>query len=177
MADDGGLLRLGQSYAPLSCSCAQNWHHLRYFGHSPRSGPCCSGLSKCFFTEYLGCWVTSSVCFHMEGTIMDFSNSSLRLPVQPHKMSWDGTWRSVPVILPHMCKMGPLLWWCNVNIWSLASADFTLQILLEHLWASVWEVNTQKTEGAVTNVKSPGVMWSGKTWIVPELLWTRCKPS
>ena len=39
---------------------------------------------------------------------MDLPSASPRLPAQPHRMSWDGSLRPVPVLLPHISEMGPL---------------------------------------------------------------------
>lgn len=58
---------------------------------------------------YPSYWVTRSICPHMRGATVDVSIASMRLPAQSCNMSWDGSWRSVCVLLFRISKMGQLL--------------------------------------------------------------------
>lgn len=57
---------------------------------------------------YPSYWVTRSICPHMRGATVDVSIASMRLPAQSCNMSWDGSWRSVCVLLFRISKMGQL---------------------------------------------------------------------
>lgn len=54
---------------------------------------------------------------------MGFSSAFPRLLTQPHNVSWVGSPRVVPVLLPHINTMGPLRWRHNVDMWR-HPADF-----------------------------------------------------
>lgn len=148
--------------------CAQHCHHLRFLGHSPRSVPACIRLSKCFFQCISSQWVTRSICLQMEGTLKGLSSASPGLPAQPHKMSWYGSLRPVPDLLPHISKIGPLYWWDNVGIEDLLLVQDTLQTLLKHLQVRGCVVNPQKIRSPGTAVNFLGVAWLGKVLIVLE---------
>lgn len=82
--------------------------------------------------------------------------------------------------------VGSLHGW-HINLWRFASAAEHLAALLNHLQQWGWAVNPQKIQGPGTALTFLGVIWSGKTHIVPESVtdilqashyhgvWKRCR--
>lgn len=107
----------------------------------------------------------------MERVTMDLTYASPRLPMWPHNMLWVGSLRPVPVLLPHISKMSHYIDNIMLTCEDLPLLLDTLQDLLKHLWGRSWVVNPQKfpqKKGQGTPTKYLGVIWSGKTYILPE---------
>lgn len=83
----------------------------------------------------------------------------------PHAMGW---WLGTCHCFPSQpLIVGSLHGW-HVNLWRFASAAEHLAALLNHLQQWGWAVNPQKIQGPGTALTFLGVIWSGKTHIVPE---------
>lgn len=171
MANNSGIL-ISKHVPSHECSCAQHCHHLTYLVQVLGRYHVILYLANAFFQYTLGLWVPRSICLHMGGATIDLSSASPKLPTQPHNMLWVGSPRQVPVLLSHMSKRGPLLWWYNIDMWRLAFLQDTLQTLLEHLGVRTWVVNPLKIQGPGAAIRFLVALCLGETCLVPEVLLT-----
>lgn len=83
-------------------------------------------------------------------------------------------WYLRPVLLLHINKMGPLHWPLLLTCETLSLLQDTLQTLLECLWVSRWEENSEIQGPGIA--KFCGVLWSGKTCTVRETVIAKVQP-
>ena len=53
---------------------------------------------------------------------------------------------------------------------SLADLEQAVDSLWRHLATCGWTINDAKVQGLGLSVKFLGIVWSGKTWVIPEAI-------
>ena len=127
MAADHELLRNEQNRAPPLIYTAEPNIATNLDTLSKFLGGCCVALNLTnvlFFSRTLVTESSGWFAFMWKRT-SDISSASPRLHAQPHKISWEGSQRLMPV------PSAKWSCWYNVKMWRLVSAVDPMQTLLE----------------------------------------------